>query len=228
MRARLGVQGRGAEALGARAAYRPPCIRAACCCAQAAHDLFWLLCQLGHAGLVVQVSVLGRRQRMPGLLRTPAARFWTQVHRWRELLAVMCRWITYISPIQYGFMALMKNEFEGFTIYCEPSQQGCSANGTRSGETVLEVRTRPLALRLWHDGALESMYPHRAGKGGAEGGRSQPTASRTQRTHHAARGNGCFLFMARPLRRRWRALRRGGRSRRTSACSSRCRGESLM
>ncbi|KAJ9505495.1 hypothetical protein QJQ45_028204, partial [Haematococcus lacustris] len=49
------------------------------------------------------------------------------------------RWISYISPMKYGFIALAKNEFSGLQILCEPSDTGCGAGGVRTGESVITL-----------------------------------------------------------------------------------------
>jgi len=36
------------------------------------------------------------------------------------------RWITYISPIRYGFVATVKNELEGLTFECPPAPAACA------------------------------------------------------------------------------------------------------
>eukprot|EP00456_Euglypha_rotunda_P052471 TRINITY_DN4227_c1_g1_i14.p1 TRINITY_DN4227_c1_g1~~TRINITY_DN4227_c1_g1_i14.p1 ORF type:complete len:719 (+),score=105.36 TRINITY_DN4227_c1_g1_i14:239-2158(+) len=45
-------------------------------------------------------------------------------------------WIKWISPMKYGFVALIKNEFEGLKLMCDPSQGPCTAT---NGEEVIKL-----------------------------------------------------------------------------------------
>ena len=51
-----------------------------------------------------------------------------------DSIPVYFRWIQWISPMHYGFVALCLNEFTGLNIYCTESQ-GCAPG--YSGTTVL-------------------------------------------------------------------------------------------
>lgn len=59
------------------------------------------------------------------------------------------KWLMWINPVQYGFEALMANEFDGLDIQCEPpflvpqgpgtapQYQSCTVQGSRPGEVVV-------------------------------------------------------------------------------------------
>jgi hypothetical protein len=38
-----------------------------------------------------------------------------------------------------GFIALIKNEFQGLVIHCDPESAGCTQSGIRSGEDVIST-----------------------------------------------------------------------------------------
>jgi len=46
---------------------------------------------------------------------------------------IWLRWIKYISPMKYSFVALIKNEFTGLHLHCTPDQQ---QNATSSGNSI--------------------------------------------------------------------------------------------
>lgn len=46
-------------------------------------------------------------------------------------------WIQYLSPMRYGFIALIKNEFSGLSIDCGPPQQAAMTNCNPSGDAVI-------------------------------------------------------------------------------------------
>lgn len=55
-------------------------------------------------------------------------------------------WISYISPIRYGFIAMVKNEFTGLDINCRPEEK-CKAD-IRGEDTIQQlVRGRPCTAR---------------------------------------------------------------------------------
>lgn len=66
----------------------------------------------------------------------------TQMHPW-------FKWLMWINPVQYGFEALMANEFNGLDIQCEPPSlvpqgpgtapqyQSCTVQGSRPGQTTV-------------------------------------------------------------------------------------------
>lgn len=56
-----------------------------------------------------------------------------------ENLGWWFRWISYISPMRYSFIGLIKNEFEGLTITCSPTESGCTASGTQSGSYWIDL-----------------------------------------------------------------------------------------
>lgn len=59
------------------------------------------------------------------------------------------KWLMWINPVQYGFEALMANEFDGLDIQCEPpflvpqgpgtapQYQSCAVQGSRPGEVIV-------------------------------------------------------------------------------------------
>lgn len=59
------------------------------------------------------------------------------------------KWLMWINPVQYGFEALMANEFDGMEIQCEPPSlvpqgpgtapqyQSCTVQGSRPGEVIV-------------------------------------------------------------------------------------------
>ena len=59
------------------------------------------------------------------------------------------KWLMWINPVQYGFEALMANEFDGMDIQCEPPSlvpqgpgatpqyQSCTVQGSRPGESIV-------------------------------------------------------------------------------------------
>lgn len=57
----------------------------------------------------------------------------------QDTLGWWFRWISYISPMKYGFVALAKNEFSGLTLTCNPTDSGCGPNGTKDGQSVINL-----------------------------------------------------------------------------------------
>jgi ABC-type multidrug transport system permease subunit len=58
------------------------------------------------------------------------------------------RWISYISPMKYGFVALIKNEFSGLLLTCNPSvDNGCPPSGTYPGEQIITVSILTVNVR---------------------------------------------------------------------------------
>jgi ABC-type multidrug transport system permease subunit len=59
---------------------------------------------------------------------------------YRDTLGWWFKWITYINPMKYGFVALVKNEFTGLTLTCTPgSDSSCPSSGAFSGNVVITV-----------------------------------------------------------------------------------------
>lgn len=62
----------------------------------------------------------------------------------------MCRMLS------AGFVGLVKNDFTGLTLTCTPATAGCSPDGTKDGEAVIQVRAPTLPCILHNTWTVNS------------------------------------------------------------------------